>query len=232
MKKCLKYYKGVQMGKRRVIVSVIGNAACWYENCSEEDKKKWNLTYELGKVLVDNGYRVLTGGGLGVMRAAMAGAHASEKYREGDTIAIGPSYDENEVNDFADIVIATGLDGFRDNIVANSPVVVAMGGGSGTLREICSAWKHARLVIAYSNVAGWSAKVAGAPLDGMHRYAFKEDKIFAVENAEQVVEIIKKWLPKYNKVLKGLELNRAALDVKKASNWVGPEITTKLKKLT
>lgn len=217
--------------ERRTIVAVVGNAACWFENCNENDKEKWNAAYELGKALVDNGFRVLTGGGRGVMRAAMAGAHASKNYKEGDTIAIGPSYDENDVNDFADIVIATGLDGFRDNIVANSPVVVAVGGGSGTLREISAAWKQARLVIAYTNVEGWSAKMAGAPLDGNNRYPFEEDKIWAAESAEDVIGIIKEWLPKYNRVLGGLKLGGAEFNEKKKSNWIGPIITTKINKL-
>jgi len=217
--------------ERRTIVSVIGNAACWYESCSLENKKKWDLAYELGKTLIDNGYRVLTGGGRGVMRAAMAGAHASEKYQEGDTIAIGPSYDENEVNDFADIVIATGLDGYRDNIVANSPVVVVVGGGSGSLREISAAWKQARLIIAYSNVEGWGAKLCGQSLDDNGRYSFKEDKIFSVDNAQDVIKIIKKWLPKYDKVLGKLEIGAASFKKKDKSNWVGPKVTTKIQKL-
>lgn len=217
--------------ERRTIVAVIGNAACWYESCDEANRRKWDMAYELGKTLVDNGYRILTGGGRGVMRAAMAGAHASKNYKEGDTIAIGPSYDENNVNDFADIVIPTGLDGFRDNIVANCPVVVAVGGGSGTLREISSAWKQARLLIAYSNVDGFSSKIAGQPLDGNGRYPFKEDKVWSVESADEVVKIIKKWLPKYNKVLGGLEIGGARFVDKQKSNWVGPVVTTKIKKL-
>ncbi len=217
--------------ERRTIVAVVGNAACWYESCKPEDRKKWNIAYELGKTLIDNGFRVLTGGGRGVMRAAMAGAHSSEKYREGDTIAIGPSYDENEVNDFADIVIPTGLDGFRDNIVANCPVVVAVGGGSGTLREISAGWKQARLVLAYTNVDGWSAKIAGLPLDGNRRYDFPEDKIWPVENAAEVIKIIKEWLPKYNKVLGKLKIGAASFNQKMESNWVGPVVTTEIKKL-
>lgn len=216
---------------RRVIVSVIGNAACWYESCKESDKKKWKVAYDLGKALVDNDYRVLTGGGRGVMRAAMAGAHASQNYREGDTIAIAPSYDDNAVNDFADIVIATGLEEYRDCIVANSQVVVAVGGGSGTLMEISAAWKHARLLIAYDNVEGWSAKVAGEPLDTCHRYDFKEDKVWAVQSADEVIKIIKKWLPKYNKVLKKLDIGQSDYAERSPSNWVGPKITTTIKKL-
>lgn len=217
--------------ERRLIVGVVGNAACWYENCDVNDRKKWDLAYELGKILVDNGYRVLTGGGRGVMRAAMAGAHASKKYREGDTIAIAPSYDENDTVDFADIVIPTGLNEYRDCIVANCPVVVAIGGGSGTLNEISFAWKHCRLIIAYTNVEGWSATVAGVPLDNNHRYDFKEDKVWGVTSAKEVVEIIKTWAKKYNKVLGGLEVGKAKFVERKPSNWVGPKITTKINKL-
>ncbi len=217
--------------KRRMIVSVIGNAACWYESCKPEDKQKWKLAYDLGKALVDNGFRVMTGGGRGVMRAAMAGAHASSNYREGDTIAIGPSYDENAVNDFADITIATGLEEYRDCIVGNSPVVVAIGGGSGTLMEISAAWKHARLLIAYTNVEGWSAKVAGQPLDDNNRYSFKEDKVWPVTTADEVIKIIKKWLPKYNKILRKLDIGQSDYAIKREDNWVGPVVTNKIKKL-
>ena len=217
--------------ERRMIVAVVGNAACWYENCDKDDKQKWKLAYELGKTLVDNGYRVLTGGGRGVMRAACAGAHASKNYREGDTIAIAPSYDENEVNDFADIVIPTGLQEYRDGIVANCPVVVAVGGGSGTLNEISLAWKHCRLLIAYSNAKGWSSTVAGVPLDENHRYDFKEDKVWAVQNADELIVIIKKWGNKDNRVLGRLEVCKATFVEKKKSNWVGPKITTKIQKL-
>ena len=217
--------------ERRLIVGVIGNAACWYESCETQDRKKWDLAYDLGKTLVDNGCRVLTGGGRGVMRAAMAGAHASKKYKEGDTIAIAPTYDENDTVDFADIVIPTGLQEYRDCIVANCPVVVAIGGGSGTLNEISFAWKHCRLLIAYKNVEGWSATVAGVPIDGNKRYDFKEDKVWPVENAQEVMDIIKKWSKKYNKVLGGLEVGKAKFVEKKQSNWIGPKITTKINKL-
>ena len=59
----------------------------------------------------------------------------------------------------ADILIPTGIDLARDIIVANSEVVIALGGGSGTLNEVSAAWKTGRLIIAYENVEGWSAKL-------------------------------------------------------------------------
>ena len=62
------------MSERRKVVSVIGNRAV------EEGSLRYKLAFETGKALVDNGYRVQSGGLGGIMRAVMKGAHASEKY--------------------------------------------------------------------------------------------------------------------------------------------------------
>jgi uncharacterized protein (TIGR00725 family) len=216
--------------QRRMIVSIIGNAACCEKNCSPEDKMKWQAAFDLGKTLVDNGYRVMTGGGRGVMRAAMAGAHASSKYREGDTIAIAPTFDNNEVNDYADIVIPTGLNFYRDVIMAASDVVVAVGGGAGTLHEISGAWKLKRMVIAYSNIQGWSSKVAGEPLDNSHT-DMPKDIVYPVTNANEVIELIKRHAHKYNKCFSRLPIGYPEYLPKLKSNWVGPVSSTKIKKL-
>jgi len=218
------------MQQRRMIVSVIGNAACFLDNSKLQDQQKWEMAYDLGKALVDNGYRVMTGGGRGVMRAAMAGAHASTNYREGDTIAIVPTFDNNEVNDFADIVIPTGLNFFRDIIVASSDVVIAVGGGAGTLNELSAAWKLKRMIIAYSNVDGWSATVAGKPLDNSHT-DMPEDIVYPATNAEQVIKLIKKHAHKYNMCLTKLSIGTPEFEPRAKSNWVGPIITDKINKL-
>ena len=57
---------------RKKVVSVIGNKKI------EKDGIRYRLAFEIGKALVDNGYRVQSGGLLGVMEAVMAGAHASK----------------------------------------------------------------------------------------------------------------------------------------------------------
>jgi len=217
--------------ERRKIVAIVGNAACKMTNCSVEDKFKWDIAQRLGKVLVDNGYRVLTGGGRGVMRAAMAGAHTSENYREGDTIAIAPTFDANEVNDFADIVIPTGLNFYRDVIVAGSDVVIAVGGGAGTLNELTSAWKLGRMIIAFTNVDGWGAKIAGKPMDNAVRYAGFKDIVYGVEKPEQVIDLIKTHLPKYTRNLEKLALGYPVFVEKRKSNWVGPKVVTEVNEL-
>ena len=211
------------MQKRRLIVAVVGNAASPQpEDCSALGKTKWDLAFDLGKTLVDNGYRVITGGGRGVMRAACAGAHASKNYREGDTIAICPSYDFDTANDFADIVIPTGLDLARDIIIGNSEVVVAVGGGSGTLNEISAAWKLGRMVLAYKNVEGWSAALADHPLDDAIRYDTFEDKIWGVTNAQEVVEKIKELYPLHDKVFDRIPFGVPKLKKQADNGWVGP----------
>lgn len=177
----------------RTIVSVIGNGVCG------DDSVNANIAFEVGKALVDNGYRVMTGGLNGVMKHALRGAKASEHYREGDTIAVLPMYDEKEANEYADIVIPTGIDLARDVITANAPIVVAVGGGSGTLGEIANAWTLYRMVIAMENAEGWSAKVANTQVGERRIYdqGF-EDKVWGAKTAQDVIDLINEKFKHYN----------------------------------
>ena len=71
----------------RKVVAIIGDSRC------DKGSFEYKIAYETGKILIDNGYRIQSGGMNGVMEAAFEGAHTSSKYREGDTIAIIPSFD-------------------------------------------------------------------------------------------------------------------------------------------
>lgn len=187
----------------RTIISVIGSGVC------ADDSENANIAFEVGKALVDNGYRVMTGGLDGVMKHALRGARASEKYREGDTIAILPMYDENEANEYADIVIPTGIDLARDVITANTPAVVAIGGGSGTLGEIANAWTLYRMVICLEGAKGWSPKLIGTQVGEKRMYgdAGFEDKVWGAKNGEEVVKLIKEKLPFYNRKFEKITYN-------------------------
>lgn len=178
---------------RRKIVAIVGDAKI------EPNSLKYKMAFEAAKALVDHGYRVQSGGLYGVMEAAFKGAHASKNYKEGDTIAILPGFDCTAANDYADIAIPTGLDLYRNVIVAGASAVVAIGGGGGTLTEIGNAWSLKRLVLAFKNVDGWSAKVADTRLDGRIRYPeIAGDRIYGVENAEDMVKIIDENIERYN----------------------------------
>ena len=177
---------------RKKIVAVIGNKKI------EEDGIRRRLAYETGKILVDNGYRVQSGGMGGVMEAVFAGAHASENYREGDTVALVPSFDSATANAYADIVIPTGLDMMRNALVANADAVVGIGGGAGTLCEFAFAWSLKRLIIAYRNSGGWSGKLADTRLDDAVRYAdIPEDKVFGVSCPQSMLEILERNIDRY-----------------------------------
>ncbi|NLL56258.1 MAG: TIGR00725 family protein [Clostridiales bacterium] len=175
------------------IIAIVGDAKI------EKDGPKYQLAYETGKALVEAGFRIQSGGLRGVMEAAFKGAHDAENYSEGSTIAIIPSFDPNDANEYADIAIPTGLDVFRNVIVSNACAVVAIGGGAGTLSEIANAWALKRMIIAFNNVDGWSAKVAGTRMDNRVRYPdIPDDKIYSVSNAQEVVKLLKERLHKYN----------------------------------
>lgn len=177
---------------RRKIVSVIGNKSI------EKDGIRYQLAYELGKALVDNGYRVQSGGLKGVMSAVLEGAKASKNYREGDTIALVPSFDTETANEYADIVIPTGLDMMRNAMVANAYAVIGVGGGAGTLCEYAFAWSMKRLIIAFENSGGWSEKLAGTRLDDTNRYPdIPEDRVYAVKTADEAVKILNENIDRY-----------------------------------
>ncbi len=184
----------------RKIVAIVGDSTI------DKDGDKYNFAFSVGKALIDNGYRIQSGGLGGVMEAAFAGARSSEKYQDGDTIAIIPSFDRTMHNKYADIVISTGLDMLRNSIVANADAVIAIGGGAGTLSEIAFAWPMMRLIMACNCVDGWSSKVAGIRMDQRIRYPeIPEDKVYGVSNANEVIEILDKYADKYTNFHKGIK---------------------------
>lgn len=170
---------------RRPLIAVIGDARL--EPGSPVEK----LAHNIGRALVDAGYRVLTGGLGGVMEAACQGARSSQKYQAGDTIAVLPGHDPAEANPFVDIAIASGLDHGRNSVVAHADAVVAIGGGAGTLSEICFAWMYKRLIVGM-RVEGWSGKLADQRVDDRIRYPeIRDDRVFGADDADQVVELLR-----------------------------------------
>ena len=109
-----------------------------------------------------SGLRVQTGGLGDLPVLVAAAARATPGYESGDLIALVPGFDPADGH--ADIVIATGLDLVRNALVANADVVIAIGGGAGTLSEVALAWQLNRPIVAWTG-RGWSARLAGAAID-------------------------------------------------------------------
>jgi uncharacterized protein (TIGR00725 family) len=176
---------------RRPILAIVGDAGVAPESPT------YAAAFETGRLAVDAGFRVMTGGLGGVMAAASRGAHASDRYREGDTIGILPHFDPAEANEWVDIVVATGLDHARNGLVANADAVIAIGGGAGTLCEVAFAWMYKRLIVAIA-VPGWSTELGGRRLDHRDRCpGVSDDQIFATEDAQSAIAIVVARLPDY-----------------------------------
>jgi len=170
--------------KRRLLVAVIGDARV------EPGGTKDLLAEEVGRLLVDAGFRVLTGGLGGVMEAACRGARSSSRYQPGDTVAVLPGHDPGEANEFVDVAIASGLDHVRNSIVAHADAVIAIGGGAGTMSEICLAWIYKRLIVAL-RVEGWSGKIADQRVDERVRYPNEpDDRVFGATSAADAVRTV------------------------------------------
>lgn len=98
----------------------------------------------LGRALAEGGATLVCGGLGGIMAAACRGAAAAG----GVTVGILPGGDRADANPWVAVAIPTGLGEARNTLVVRAAdVVVAVGGGHGTLSEIAFALKAGTPVI-------------------------------------------------------------------------------------
>ena len=94
---------------------------------------------ELGAAVADAGAVLVTGGLGGVMEAACRGARS----RFGLTVGLLPGEDREEANGWVHLAVPTGLGEARNALIVRAAdVVIAIGGGWGTLSEIALARKR------------------------------------------------------------------------------------------
>jgi len=163
------------MVRRRQIL-VIGNND---NGCTPDIEK---LAYDMGSKIAKSNSVLITGGLGGVMRAACHGAHDAD----GITVGIIPQNDFSLANEFCDIVIPSGMGLMRDFLNAlSADGVIVIGGGSGTLSEICAAYMYKKPIIALKNSGGTASKYADQFLD--HR---KNVKIIGVETTDEAIKYV------------------------------------------
>ncbi len=151
-----------------------------------ENQNEYAIAKELGKGLVDNGYRILCGGLGGVMTAVCEGAQSSSNYSEGSTIGIIPTLDKSIANPYVDVRIATGLSIARNQIIiASADAVVSISGGAGTLSELAFAWQLNKPIITFKGTGGWSNKLSNQKIDDS-----RIDTINSVDTVEEVLNLI------------------------------------------
>ncbi len=160
--------------KRQILV--IGNND---NGCTPELEK---LAYDMGSNIAKSNSVLITGGLGGVMRAASHGAHDAG----GLTVGIIPQNDFSLANEFCDIVIPSGMGLMRDFLNAlSADGVIVIGGGSGTLSEICAAYMYKKPIVALKNSGGTASKYADQFLD--HR---KNVQIIGVETADEAIKYV------------------------------------------
>lgn len=114
----------------------------------------------VGQLVAEAGAVLVCGGRGGVMEAACRGARSSG----GLTVGILPGMSRAEANPYVDVALPTGLGDARNALVVSSAdVVVAVGGGPGTLSEIGLALSMGRPVV---GLLTWEATApSGGALD-------------------------------------------------------------------
>ena len=127
---------------KKIIIGVMGPG----EQATATDLQN---AYELGKLIAQQGWVLLTGGrNVGVMDAANQGA----KSANGLTVGILPGNNTNDVSESVDLAIITDLGNARNNInVLSADVVIACGMSAGTAAEIALALKANKKVILLNN---------------------------------------------------------------------------------
>ncbi|MCH7648887.1 MAG: TIGR00725 family protein [Thaumarchaeota archaeon] len=172
------------MTKKRQIL-VIGNNT---NGCTPKHEK---LAYEIGVEIAKSNSVLITGGLGGVMAAASHGAHDTN----GLTVGIIPQDDAIMANEFCDIVIPTGMGLARDFLNAlTADGVIIVGGGSGTLSEVCAAYMYKKPMVAIRNIKSSIEPYIDGFLD--HR---ENIKIVGVDTPRDAVKKILKLIAKsYN----------------------------------
>ena len=121
----------------------------------------------VGRLVAERGGTLICGGRSGVMEAAARGA------TEAGGVAIGvlPDEDRRQANAFLAFSIATGTGHARNlAVVCSGDVVIAVGGGYGTLSEIGLALKVGRPVVALRSwELGEHLSVASTPEEAVER---------------------------------------------------------------
>ena len=150
--------------KHKPIIGVIGAA-----DANDELKK---CAEDLGRGIAQRGWTLVSGGLSGVMEAASKGANTDG----GTVVGILPTGATADANPHVTIPIATNMGHARNAIIAHTAdVLVACGGGYGTLSEIALANKLGKKVF---GLMSW--KVEGViGKDSVEEVVGELDAIFA-----------------------------------------------------
>ncbi|EWC61657.1 hypothetical protein UO65_3015 [Actinokineospora spheciospongiae] len=123
-------------------------AVCGPRHCTPQDEQH---AREVGRLLAQAGATVICGGGVGVMAAVAAGAHAEG----GLVIGVRPGDTAADADPHLSAVIVTNLGEARNAVIVwSADAVIAIGGSWGTLSEIALAKRRGTIPVI--TLGGWT----------------------------------------------------------------------------
>lgn len=129
-------------------------------------KELYDFGVQLGQQIATADRTIVCGGLGGFMEAVCKGVKQSPDTFNGQTVGILPDDTEENANPFIDTAVPTGA-GIARNIiiVRTADIIIAAGGGAGTLSEIAFAWQLEKKVLCVTIFDGWAKELAGRNLD-------------------------------------------------------------------
>ncbi len=127
---------------------------------SDSSDRGLEAAQTIGAMVAGLGLTLITGGGGGVMEAACRGARQAG----GLTVGILPSDSLEDANPYCQVVLPTGMGHARNALtVLGADLVIAIGGGAGTMSELCFAWISGKPILGLQGLGGWVDRLAQDP---------------------------------------------------------------------
>jgi uncharacterized protein (TIGR00725 family) len=138
--------------------------------CSHE---LYDFGINLGKAIAGKDRVIICGGLGGFMEAVCKGVKRSKETFSGQTIGILPGEHAGVANPFIDIAIPSGMGIARNALIIRSAdIIIAAGGGAGTLSELAMAWQLDKPVLCVTIFEGWAKSLAGKSPDKLKKGLF------------------------------------------------------------
>jgi len=148
----------MQTTKKRYQIAIIGYAGLEeYPEGTYIKPEVFEYAYQLGMLIANQGWTIVTGGKSGVMEAANKGC------QEGGSISIGVVIGDKRytANKYVDVEVIPGTFncGEEMTLITMSDAVIMLGGGIGTLQELTIAYRQSKPIFSIKGLGGWSEKL-------------------------------------------------------------------------
>ena len=141
----------------------------------------------IGQLLGEKGATVVTGGGGGIMSAVSSEAIK----RDGITVGIFNDLNDIGIGDVYTVRITAGMKegGPEFLLVQSSDIIIAIGGGAGTLSEIATAYRNQTPVVLLQGYKGFVDKLIPLLYDGKYLDERKRTPFYFTKTPEEAVFI-------------------------------------------